>query len=328
MDNRITLMFEEVELTYLRSSLYIMEKLYRLRSICTDGCVAMRESLHSYLSLGIFIVVFSWFSFTLYQLAIGIMRQIVYFTDVPGSIGLGFRTAASFIALITVLFHLSKRKLSNIETLTSLRWVILLEGVYWLTFFPSAIWGFQFEGFGYSKVLLIVSTGLPCLIESTLTPAFLFFLFINLNPNNPIERKIKCGAIAGTVYLSVFWINYTLQWLTDIIQSGVSFIICYPVNAFTFTLTVGGLFVLMLYSLIFAKKSLKKEAFERFKLKRVGVIITAFGLYFDVIFLLWLLFGSPSGWSFWYTFLVYHNADLWMLSLPLAGIPLALSKTN
>ncbi len=202
---------------------------------------------------GIFIVVFSWFIFTLYQFGKGIMGQMVYFTDVPGSVGLGFRTAAGLIALVILLFNLFKKDLSPTELLISIRWIILLEAAYWLTLFPSAIWGFQFEGFGYSRTLLIVSTGIPCLVESTITPAILFLLFIKLNPNNSTRVKIKWGLVAGTTYIFVFWFNYTMQWFAEIIRSGIGFITYYPVNAFAFALTTGGLFALMLYSLIYSK---------------------------------------------------------------------------
>ncbi|MEM2911475.1 MAG: hypothetical protein QW146_03105 [Candidatus Bathyarchaeia archaeon] len=288
----------------------------------------MSKSFNYFFKFGMFIVVLSWFIFTLYQFGKGIMGQMVYFTDVPGSVGLGFRTAAGLIALVLVLFNLFKRNLSPMELLISVRWVILLEAFYWLMLFPSAIWGFQFEGLGYSKALLIVSTGLPCLVEATLTPTILFLLFIRLNPKNSTKVKIKWGLVAGTTYIFVFWFNYTMQWFAEIIRSGVSFITYYPVNAFAFALTTGGLFTLMLYSLIHAKKSLDREPFEYFDFKRIGIIITAFGLYFDVIFLLWLLFGSPSGWTLWHTFFIYHNMDLWALTLPLVGIPLIFSKNT
>jgi hypothetical protein len=292
----------------------------------------MGKSFNYSFNLGVFVVVLSWFSFTLYQFGRGIMGQMVYFTDVPGSVGLGFRTAAGLISLVIVLFYLFKKNLLPTELSISVRWVVLLEAVYWLTLLPSAIWGFQFDGFGYSKALIIVSTGLPCLLESTLTPAFLFLLFFKLKSSNPTEIKIKWVLISGTIYIFVFWFNYTMQWFAEIIRSGASFITCYPVNALAFILTTVGLFALVLYSMrctiSYAKEPLKGEVFEHFNLKYIGVIITAFGFYFDIIFLLWLLFGSPSGWTMWHTFFIYHNVDLWMLSLPLAGIPLAFRKIH
>lgn len=286
----------------------------------------MSKSLTYSFSLGMFAVLLSWFSFTLYQFVTGIMGQIVYFTDVPGSVGLGFRTAAGLISTIMTLFHLFKKDLSYTELLISVRWVILLEAFYWLTLFPSAMWGFQFEGLGFPKELIIVSTGLPCLVSSTLTPAFLFVLFFKLKPDSSSKAKIKWGSIAGTFYVFVFWFNYTMQWFAEILRSGIPVITLHPVNAFAFSLTVGGLFALTLYSLKHARESSKRMAPQHFRLKPIGLIITAFGLYFDINFLLWLLFGSPSGWTMWHTFFIYHNADLWMLSLPLIGLPLAFSK--
>jgi len=81
--------------------------------------------------IGLFLVVVFWFSFTIYQLVKATYNGIdIPFTDVPAAIGVGFRVAAGFIALITLLFYMVKRDLSKPEGLTSLRWVLLLEAVY------------------------------------------------------------------------------------------------------------------------------------------------------------------------------------------------------
>ena len=70
--------------------------------------------------LGLFIAVLTWFSFTMYQFGKTVLNGVsVPFTDVPGSIGFGFRVAASFIAVVTVLFYLVKRDFSQVEVLNS-----------------------------------------------------------------------------------------------------------------------------------------------------------------------------------------------------------------
>jgi hypothetical protein len=55
---------------------------------------------------GLFLVVLFSFSFTLYKLGKGIFNGIdIAFRDVPAAIGLSFRAASGFIALIAPLLH-------------------------------------------------------------------------------------------------------------------------------------------------------------------------------------------------------------------------------
>ena len=58
---------------------------------------------------------------------------------------------------------------------------------------------------------------------------------------------------------------------------------------------------------------------EELKLKTIGAILIVFGLFFLWNYLTWIFFG---GWSSWYAWFLGHNLDLWMLSLPLLGLPL------
>lgn len=278
--------------------------------------------------IGLFLVVFSWFAFTMYQLYLGILNVAVPFTDIPGGIGLGFRAAAGFVALITILFYLVKRDLPLPEVVTSMRWIVLLEAAYWVSFLPSGIWGFQTVIRGYSREFFIVETGLPCFIESILVPVVLVMLFYQLSLRKPAKNAIKWGLISVVVYIFVFWFNYLSQWWGQIIWTSIGFVTLYPVNAFGFALTVGGLFLLMLYAAVYAKKSAGTDALTGLNLKSAGIIVTAFGLYFDIIFFLWLLFGSVGGWNLWHTFFIYHNVDLWIMSLPLVGLPLLFLKNQ
>jgi hypothetical protein len=264
----------------------------------------------------------------MYQLYLSILNEAVHFTDIPGSIGLGFRVAAGFVALVTILFYLAKRNLSSPEVVTSMRGVVLLEAAYWISFLPSGIWGFQTVSRGYPRELFIVETGLPCFIESILVPVVLVMLFCQLSLKKPAKNAIKWGLISAVAYIFVFWFNYLSQWWGQIIWTSIDFVTLYPVNAFGFALTAGGLLLLTLYAAVYAKKSAGTDALAGLNLKSAGIIVTAFGLYFDIIFLLWLLFGSVGGWNIWHTFFIHHNVDLWIMSLPLAGLPLLFFKKS
>jgi hypothetical protein len=276
---------------------------------------------------GLFLVVLFWFSFTIYQLGKGIFNGIdIPFTDVPAAIGLSFRAAAGFIALITVLFYMVKRDLSPPEALTSMRWIMLLEAAYWFSLFPSALWGFRVTFPRYPREVFIIGTGVACLAESIVMPVALIGLFLKLSSKKPGANAVKWGLIAATSYIFVLWVNYSAQWSSDIILNGFSILTCYPVNAAVFAVTVGGLLLLTIFAGVFARKSSMTDTLAGVDLKKAGLIVTAFGLYFDVALLLWLLFGSISGESISQTFFVYHNMDLWLFSLPLMGLPLILSR--
>ena len=272
--------------------------------------------------VGLFLVALSWFSYTFYRFSLSITEQYISFTDVPGTVGLGFRSAAGFMAVVTILFHLAKRDLSAPEATMSLRWVAIFETIYFLCFLPSAIWGLATVIPGYSRELLIVSTGLPCLVETIVIPVVLIKLFFELSPKKS-ERDVKKWAwISGTAYLFVFWFNYTMQWIAALIHKGISFVVLYPMNAFGFALTAVGLLLLTMFAAFSFRRTLGKGKVNGLDLKRIGVIAIAFGLYFDLTFFLWILFGSVGGYNMWHTFFVYHNVDLWCLTLPLAGLPL------
>lgn len=274
--------------------------------------------------MGLFTVASSWFIFTLYYFWKAIGGGItVAITDIPGSIGLGFRTSAALLAFTAMLFYISGKPLSIPEAVTTLRWILLLEAAYWLTLLPSGFWGLTFTGTKY-KDIIFWGTGIPCLFEALVIPIALLTLFLKLGSSRNEEHK-NWGMIAGAIYILAFWLNLTMQWISEILRSGLSFVTIHPANLVGFLSTAAGLLALAAYSFTLAGRSFK-GMFENIKVKNVGLIITAFGLYFDLNLLLWLVFGSPGGWNIWHIFFIHHNADLWMASLPLIGIPLMRSE--
>lgn len=223
--------------------------------------------------IGLLLVCLSWFSFTFYEFVAGVVHRgitwPVIFTDLPGTLGLGFRTGASFIAVVTVLFYVCKRDLSKPEALMSLRWVLVFEAANFVSLLPSGLWSFVTP---YAQTLLIiVESTLPCLVESILIPVVLTKLFFELNPNKPAKGAIKWGLIAGAVYLFVFWLNYTCNWLGTIITKGVEYVSLYPVNLFSFILTSVGLLLIALTAAFFAKKSIGKEDLATFDFRRLVI---------------------------------------------------------
>ncbi len=279
------------------------------------------------LKTGLLIVAVTWFLFTFYEFpkaAINIGSQSnfwVFLTDTAGVVGLGFRTVAGLIAVITVLFFIFRRDLSAPETMMSLRWIIIGEAVYFLSLFPSGIWGIlRFDRIGF-----FVETGIPCLVESIVIPIALITLFLKLDPKKSLGA-IKWGLISVTAYVFVFWLNNTANWVYALMAKGPEYVINYPLNLLSFALTTIGLLALTLYAAYFSKRSFGIEHIAKLDLRRVGAIVTALGLYFDIIYLMWIYFGAVGGWGAWYQWFFGHNMDLWVMSLPAVGVPLLFRK--
>ena len=279
--------------------------------------------------LGLFLVVLVWFSFTVYQVSKALITGVdVPYTDIPGALGLTFRTATCFVGLITILFYLVKRDLSRVEVVNTFRWLILFQAAYYVLFLPSAIWGLEYSSVLYSRGFFIIEAGLPCLLQAIVMPTVLIVLFFKLKPNQPAQDVITWGLIAAAANIFVLWFNYTSQWWSEIYLDGTGFLTQSYLYAFEFVLTVGGLLLLAIYAGVYAKKSVATQTLSGLDLRRAGAIVTGLGLYFDIIWVLWLLFGDASfgKLTVWPTFSVLHNVDLWMVALPLAGLPLLFSK--
>jgi len=286
------------------------------------------------LRLGMFLVSISWFSYMLYEFANGVINRgpltvfWILVTDVPACIGIGFRAAAGFIALVTVLFYLLRRDLSKPEALMAVRLVILFEAAYWfLSFFMSGVWGIAWFSSPYADAfggafLITINNTIPCFVQSIGLAGVLVKLFLELSPTKPVKNAIKWGLTAGAFYVFVFCLNNTGNWIAAIVEKGTDYVLLYPANLFSFLLATVGLLLLALYTAYFARKSFSAKSLAELNLHTVGAIVTFVGLYFGVNYVMWILLGSVGGWGTWYAWFLGHNLDLWAMSLPLVGLPL------
>ena len=124
------------------------------------------------------------------------------------------------------------------------------------------------------------------------------------------------------------WFDNASVWVAAILSKGIDYVTLYPANIFSFVLTTVGLLALGFYAAYFTKKSISKGQLENLDLSKVGVILTSLGLYFLIIYVMWLLLGSVGGWSDWYSWFLGHNVELWMMALPLVGVPLLFKKSK
>jgi hypothetical protein len=104
--------------------------------------------------------------------------------------------------------YFAKKGLTAVNTVRIIKWVLALEGIYWLGLLLSGIWGVLpaelagTVGWGSAAQLgLLVSTGIPCLVGAIGIPLALFQLVRNLDSSKPAKDAIKWGLIAGTLYI-------------------------------------------------------------------------------------------------------------------------------
>ena len=302
--------------------------------------IMAEPKFYSSLKIGLLTVSIAYFLFTLHALFtlswIGEWEYLgggsasfwILITDVSAYFGLVFRFTASLIAVVAIIFYFAKEGISEPTLFKVLRWILVLEAVYWVPLFLSGLMGFlpvNLSGFGATgfSLSLLITTGIPCLVSSIAIPVALFKLAFNLKPNKPPKNAIKWGLIAGTAYVFVFWLNNTGMWIATLMSNGTEYLITYPENLLSFALTTIGLLALAVFTAYFTKKSIGTETWETLKLRTVGAIIVALGLYFLWNYLTWIFFG---GWSDWYAWFLGHNLDLWLLSLPLVGLPLLFKR--
>ena len=301
--------------------------------------IPREQNFYSPLKVGLLIVTFVFFMFTLHGIltlewigeweGLGASASFwILITDLSSAIGLVFRFVVSLIAVVAVVFYFVKKGLSTPTTFKLLKIILIMEAIYWFTFITSGIWGLTpvFDALfgdpiGTFSISFVISTGIPCMFEAIALPIALFKIVLNLSPTKPQKGAIKWGLIAGTCYIFVWWLNNAGLWIHTVILKGTQYLTAHPVNMISFVSTIFGLLALGMFTSYFSKKSIGTEKLESLKLKTVGAIIVAAGLYFLWNYLTGIIFGAEL-WSDWYAWFLGHNLDLWALSLPLLGMPL------
>ena len=283
------------------------------------------------LKAGLLIVAVSWLVFTLFQFVSGLsnfssnMAWFIALTEVLGSVGLGFRSAASFIAVAGVSSYFFFKNVGKLEALMTFRLVLLLEAIYYaVTFIPSALWGVGPNPFSNTFGQLagnLVANFLPCLLEGVLIPIVLVMLYLKLSFNKPRMGAVKWALIAGTSYVLVFWVTNAANWIYAVMNKGTTYI-AEPLNLLSFLFTTFGLLALTVYAGYFTKKSLHASSWRELDFAKIGAMITFLGLYFAGVYILWIIAGSVGGWSVWHAWFLGHNVDIWLMTLPAVGLPL------
>jgi hypothetical protein len=294
---------------------------------------------YSPLKIGLLIATVAYFLFSLHAVLtlewIGEWNRFgegfsfpVYVEDINGFVGMVFRLAAGLTAFASAVYYLSKKGIQKPTALKLARLVVILEGIYWLGLLSSTYFTVQnlvtrASSFRSAETTLISLTSTATLvIESIIIPISLFILAYKLGQNKPQRKIVKWALISGTLYILLFWISNTSNWQYAIRQKGIEYLTAHSENILNFALTTIGLLALTLYAAYFTIKSSKIDSIDKLNLQTVGAIILALGMYSLWNYLTWIYFGGNPVWSNWYAWFLGHNLDLWLLCLPMFGLPL------
>jgi len=244
----------------------------------------------------------------------------IFLTDTVAYIFLIFRFLASIIALATVILYIAKKVLPKLKLYRLLQLILIFEGIYWIGLLLSGIWGIIPTDSGFS---LLISTGIPCTFSSIAIPTALFMLAVKLKPDKPQKQAIRWGLFAGIFYVFAFWLSNSGMWIITVLDKGWSLFSQYPELIPSFAATLFGLLGLAMFLIYFAKTSWQIERIQDLKVGTVGAVLVALGLYYLWNYMTWIFFG---GWTEWYAWFLGHNLDLWLLALPILGLPLLFYK--
>ena len=279
--------------------------------------------------VGLLLATISWLSYIFYDFNIGIFSRHttmpLIVEDIPAVWGVGFRMVAAVILLLIVVFFVIKREFSQSDAKVAFRFVVLFEALYFLSYLAAA---FNVWGRDYLTLIRVFEKSLPSFIDGFLLPIALIKLFFELNPNKPKRGAIKWVLIYVSAFIFAFWFNNSGEWIGTVLAKGSAYLTQYPINLFSFVVTLVGLFALFLYSTKFISKWTKTKILTNFDLRKIGAVITLLGLYPLFIFLLWLFFGSVGGWGTWYAWFLGHGY-MSFIALPITFITIPLLfRTN
>jgi hypothetical protein len=312
--------------------------------ILANTIMAIRQKefkSYSALKIGLLIVAASYFLFNLHSLFtlgwVGEWNRFgggfslpVFIQDITNFVGIITRFIGGIIAIAAVLFYYKKGFPSQKKTYSILRWILVLEAIYWISLIPLAGIDVYFAFSRYANLSMmrflsnLAETTIPGVVESIVPPVALLILAKKLNPNKPQNQAIKWALISGITYVLVFWLTNTGAWMQAIDLKHIQYLTAYPQHALSLVLTAFGLLALAIYAVYVTKKNSGAQTLQELNVRGVGVIITALGMYFLWNYLSWVFFNGA--WSSWYAWFLGHNLDLWMLSLPLVGIALLFYK--
>lgn len=291
------------------------------------------------LKIGLLVVVASYFLFNLHSLFTlewigewnrfgGGFMMSIFIQDITNFVGIIARFIGAIIAIGAVLYYYKKGLPSEGKLYKILRWVLIMEAIYWLSLVPQAGISLYYAFARHLSTAALFNnlawTTIPEVIESIVPPVALLILAVKLNAKKPFRGIAKWTLISGFTYVLTFWLTNTGAWMQVVISKGTLYLTSYPQHLFSFAITSIGLLALAIYAGFVAWKNSGASTLQDLNIRAVAAMVSLLGMYFLWNYLSWVFFNG--GWSGWYAWFLGHNLDLWMLSLPLFGIALLFYK--
>lgn len=270
------------------------------------------------------------------RIAGGAFGLKILIEDITAAVGVIFRFIGSIMAFAALIYYFVRKEIALTKCYFVIRCVLVFEAIYWLGLLASGI-GSVLSLFGSTSFIYpsasfyffyVVGSALPGILESTLVPGVLLIFAHKVSIHKPIRGAIKWGLISITSLVFTYWLLNSGIWIFVIPVKGLIYLTAYPYMMIAFLSTVLGLFALTVYSVCTTKKLFRTEKLQELNFKQIGFIIFGLGLFYLWNYLTWIFFGGNHVWSNWFAWLLGHNMDLWMLSLPLVGLPLLFSKNR
>jgi hypothetical protein len=261
------------------------------------------------------------------------LQFYIYIEDIFAGVGIAFRFIASIIAFGAIVYYFRRALPSTAKLYRILKFILFFEAIYWFGLSSTAgVEVYSFALGNHSSVVAALTSlmigAIPAVMEAIVLPIMILLLAFKLNPSKPVNIPIKWGLITGTIMIFVFWLTNSSIWFSILSSSGWGGITNYLINTVSFVLTVFGLLVLAIYSAIFTVTYCRAKT-QILSVRTAGIIILAVGLFFLWEYLSWIIFDVNNNlWSFWYAWFLGHNLDLWMLALPLIGLPMMFYKED
>ena len=256
-----------------------------------------------------------------------------------GTVGCVLRAVAGFFALYAAVLFAWKKENAMPAIRGKVGTALLFEGLYFLCFLPATLAAFTYNlsnenlyYFGHTpELILLYVTAIPTLMMVTVVAPLLFKLRSKIIRGASSQEITRWSCLTGVAYLLVpFWLSYSMSWAANMLpfsraegQFGWSFLL-EPINFASFFVTVIGLLLIAISALALTFPAIRKLP-HTLGVRRLGVVVTAFGGYFIFDMLYYYLTGGYAAHpNVWYEIIgITHNPNLlWCTTFLFLGLAL------
>jgi len=292
------------------------------------------KNLSTHLNISLLIVAVSFLAYSIYWLANGIIwgytiiQMLLHINQISILASMGpaelltlfiqeaCSVANSFVLLFCGVFATQSAYSyirNNPNYLQKLRWAVILLAVFSLLLVPASL--HHLLGVAYGWFMVDFYVGLSYLLQALLIVPPLFMLSQKMrNPQKP-AAILKKATLAGPLFIFALWLKYLFLWLDTLAPMNTQ-----GDNLMSTVGIINSLLTLLVAGVVsaWACFNLNKNRPNAQKPLAAGLILV--GVFF-IIFSFVAVF-VPIYTSFWYL------TDFWMLTLPILGTGILLSRAR